>query len=129
MAGRREDWLDRAGALVSFVCAVHCIALPIALAMPAFSAGFLADERLELSLVAAALGLAALSAAWGFSRHRNGWVVLGFAMAASLVVAGAATGEEQALGRAVAIAGGLALCAAHLVSARVGHRVDCADPH
>jgi hypothetical protein len=46
---------DRFGATASFLCAIHCAALPLVIAaLPALGLGFLADHRFERTFIAPA---------------------------------------------------------------------------
>lgn len=63
---------DRFGATASFVCALHCAALPLLLAvLPALGLGFLANHSFERGFIAFASVLALASLAFGFRRHRR----------------------------------------------------------
>ena len=62
---------DRLGATASLLCAVHCAALPLLLALlPAVGLGFLADHRFEHWFIACASVLAVASILSAFRRHR-----------------------------------------------------------
>ena len=67
-ANKSRWWFlaDRLGATASFLCAIHCAALPFVLAvLPLLGLSFLADHRFERGFVmfACALALTALGAA------------------------------------------------------------------
>jgi hypothetical protein len=61
---------DRVGATASFLCAVHCAALPFVLTvLPALGLGFLADHRFERVFIACASCLALVALIRGYRRH------------------------------------------------------------
>src|SRR5882724_9861290 len=63
---------DRVGATASFLCALHCAALPFVLAvLPAVGLGFLADHGFERSFIICASLLATATLVYGFQRHRT----------------------------------------------------------
>lgn len=69
------SWLrtiDRVGAGASFICAVHCAALPIVIAvLPAIGLGVFANHAFERAFVTFAAILAITSLLTGFRRHRR----------------------------------------------------------
>lgn len=68
-----NGFLDKTGALASWVCAVHCLAAPFAVSvLPFFGLGFLADEKSENLFLALSVILAAVSFLPAFFKlHRN----------------------------------------------------------
>jgi hypothetical protein len=63
---------DRIGATASFLCALHCAALPFVLAiLPALGLGFLADHLFERIFIACASGFALTVLLHGYRRHRD----------------------------------------------------------
>jgi MerC mercury resistance protein len=66
----RTSHIDRIGAGVSFVCAVHCALMPFVIALLPFAGhSFLADGRLENIIVAISITLAGLSVWAGIRVH------------------------------------------------------------
>lgn len=81
--------VDRFGVYVSAACAVHCLALPLLLAVvPAVSLVVLIGEGLELVFALAAILLAVACLCWGFRIHRKKRLFLTFAAAAAFILAG-----------------------------------------
>lgn len=66
------------------------------------------------------LSLAASAAIVGFSRHRSRAVLLLFALAGVLLLAGRSFEAAGVVGSALAVAGGLLVAAAHLVNLKIG---------
>ncbi len=62
---------DRVGATASFLCAIHCAALPFVLALlPFIGLQFLADHRFERGFVFFACALALFALITGYRRQR-----------------------------------------------------------
>lgn len=115
---------DRIGFAASFLCAIHCALLPLALAvLPTLglSAGGWVDIDQGLTVFITLLGVTTL--AIGYRRHRvfRAWMLLlpGLAM----VWAGAFTPlhDHGLVHAAVMTVGGLMIAAAHLVNLRLSH--------
>lgn len=117
---------DRVGFAASFLCAIHCALLPLALALlPALGlkAGGWIDIDQAFVVFATLLGVATL--ALGYRRHRafRAWALL--LPGLLLVWAGAFTvlHTHSLFHAAVMTAGGLLLAAAHVVNLRLTHAV------
>lgn len=126
----RSRWLDRAAILVSVLCLVQCLLLPVAvLALPFVSAGVLGHELVHVIVLIVVLPLSAAAFATGWRRHRRarmfypgiaGLLVLVLAAALGRAVLGT-VGEAL-----VTSGGGVLLILAHVWnlvdSRRAGHR-------
>ena len=115
---------DRLGFAASFLCAIHCALLPLALALlPALGLGVggWIDFDQGFVVFATLLGLTTLTL--GYRRHRgfHAWLLLVPGLA--LVWAGAFTPlHDHGLAHAaIMTVGGLLLAAAHLVNLRLTH--------
>ena len=74
--------IDRLGAGVSFICAIHCAIVPFAATvLPLLGFGFLADERIERTVLITSIGLASASVCWGIRVHRQRRILLLFGAA------------------------------------------------
>lgn len=112
----RSRW-DGVGQLLSALCIVHCILLPVVLGLlPVAVAGVLAHESVHRWLLALVATSALASFVPGWRRHRRtsaaGLAVLGGA----LLVGGAFLVPEDATGpweTGLTLAGGLVMAAAH----------------
>lgn len=63
--------LDRSAILLSMICVVHCLALPVAIIMlPALSAYWFADEYFHLLLLYLVLPTSVIALGLGCRRHR-----------------------------------------------------------
>ena len=81
--------IDRLGASVSFICAIHCAIVPFAATiLPLVGFGFLADERIERSVLITSIALAGASVCWGIRIHRQRRILLLFGVALFLILGG-----------------------------------------
>jgi len=116
---------DRVGALASFLCAVHCAALPFVLALlPAVSLGFLADHGFERGFILCASVLASVALIYGYRRHRAfralAWLAPGLAL---LWTGGFAldAGVSQVWHAVFVALGGSCVALAHLTNMSLVH--------
>ena len=119
---------DRLGAVASFLCAIHCAALPFVLALlPLVGLEFLADHRFERAFVVFACALALLTLVNGYRRHRRpGSLMLAFP-GLSLLLLGVTVAERYpiALHSVLVTCGGVLLASAHFINLRLDRR----QPH
>jgi len=116
---------DRLGALASFLCALHCAALPFVLALlPALGLGFLADHGFERGFIVCATLLALGTLAYGYRRH-HARRALGFLLPALalLWIGGFVFDLHGGLGwHSLLVAlGGSGVALAHLTNLRLVH--------
>lgn len=132
--------LDRAGVVVSFLCAVHCLVTPLVLAAAPLLGGIWVHPHVHLGLAAFAVPIAAFALGGGYRSHRKRRVLGAGAIGAALVLAGAAvpmllgTGdaccEAEAppgarLASILSFLGGAGLISAHIMNVRC--RCACCD--
>ena len=111
-----HEFVDTTGACLSVACAIHCLAMPLFVAvLPLIGLGFLANERAEWVLITGAIGLAIGSLAWGVRHHRR-WRALLILIVAVAFIATARTAVEGTFEVAFYSIGGILLAAAHLVN-------------
>ncbi|NUO73372.1 MAG: MerC domain-containing protein [Frateuria sp.] len=116
---------DRLGAIASFLCAIHCAALPFVLAMlPLVGLEFLADHRFERAFVVFACALALLTLVNGYRRHRRPVPLLLAFPALALLLLGVTVAERYplVLHSALVTCGGVLLASAHFVNLRTDRR-------
>jgi hypothetical protein len=117
--------LDRLGALGSLLCAVHCAAIPLLIALaPSLGAAAWLGGGFELGFVVFATALGAFSVLWGYRRH-------GAVRALGLLLPGLAALwaailfrplHEAVVPHAVAMTfGGTLVGLAHLANLRLNH--------
>jgi hypothetical protein len=117
--------LDAGAMLISGLCLVHCLALPVLLALlPFAAASFVADESFHRWLLLAIVPTSALALVIGSRRHRHASVLrLGAGAVALLAVAafGDLYGMSERWQTVLTVTGGLLLATAHLTNLRL-HR-------
>lgn len=131
--------LDRAGAVASFLCAIHCALMPLVVTLlPLLGLSFLASEPVEWALLAASATLGSWSLCLGFRQHRSRRVFMILGVALALLVAGRIfhqphfygfhVGEHHsherhfgAWGPILMVLGGLTMMSAHLLNHRLCH--------
>jgi hypothetical protein len=116
---------DRIGATASFLCALHCAALPFVLALlPALGLGFLASHAFEHWFIAFATTLATTMLVRGYLRHRVPHALALLLPSLVLLWLGGFVFdyETSAALHAVLVAlGGSGVAAAHLLNLRFAH--------
>jgi MerC mercury resistance protein len=117
--------IDRIGAGVSFVCAVHCALMPFVIALlPFVGHSFLADGRLENIIVAISITLAGLSVWAGIRVHGERRLLIPFGAALVLIIAGRGS-EGGVWEMPCMVLGGLLFVYGHFVNHRLRH---CVQP-
>ena len=116
---------DRFGFAASMLCAIHCAALPVVLALlPSFVIGVWLGEGFEQAFVLFATLLGLFTMAWGYRRHRAVralWLLLP-GLAVLWVGVLYAPLHETLVAHAVAMTlGGTLVGLAHLANLRLNH--------
>jgi len=112
---------DRLGATASFLCAIHCAALPFVLALlPVLGLGFLADHGFERGFVMFAGALATATLVSAYRHHRQPLPLLLALPGLVLLIAGVTFAENYsiALHSVLVTCGGLLVASAHFVNLR-----------
>ncbi len=114
--------VDRLGARVSLVCAIHCALMPFtATILPLLGFGFLADPRLEKTILVASISLATVSICWGIRLHRQRRILILFGAALSLIILGRSF-SEGALEAVFVVPGGVLFVCGHLLNQRLSRQ-------
>ncbi|HTA65984.1 MAG TPA: MerC domain-containing protein [Xanthomonadaceae bacterium] len=120
----RKGLLDRLGATGSMLCAIHCAALPLVLAIaPAFGAWF-GSARFEIGFIAFASVLGLASLVLGYRQHRVGRALLFLVPGIALLWCAVLLDVLHAnpIVHAVAMAcGGTLIATAHVLNLRLTH--------
>jgi hypothetical protein len=116
------DWLDRFAITASMACLVHCIGLPLLLALaPSLAAAAWVPEKFHLWLVLAALPVSLLSLGSGWRVWRRPTPLLlgstGLLLLSIAVVAFGGTAADAPL----TMMGSIALSCAHILNWRQRH--------
>jgi hypothetical protein len=124
---------ERAAVFLSLLCAVHCLLLPVAMAvLPLLGVGgLLFSEGTELALGAFVVISALLGLAWGYRRHRDARFVLATLTGLALYLVGHGF-EHSWLGLLLSVIGALSLAASSFLGMRAAHHCEdehCAAPH
>ena len=130
-------WVDSLGSAGAFVCALHCAALPLLLALlPVTGLGLLASAGFERAYVAAATVLAVASLWQGYRRHRvyRALAFLGPGLLAVWSGVLIPALHDNVLRHAVVMSvGGTLVAVAHLINLRLTHGhvhdASCAHGH
>lgn len=119
------DVADRIGATASFLCALHCAALPFVLALlPALGLGFLANHEFERWFIAFATTLALTMLIRGYRRHREPHALFLLFPGLLLLWLGGYVvhSDDSVLWHASLVTlGGSSVALAHLVNLRLTH--------
>lgn len=110
---------DKTGAVVSWLCAAHCLAMPFLVSsLPLVGLGFFAHEGVEYIFIGVSVFVALISILSGFLRfHRNINTVLLFCAGIGLMISADQVFEESLPGKAaVVVAGAIFITAAHFLN-------------
>lgn len=127
--------LDALAIVFSGLCLLHCLALPVLVAvLPLAASGVVADERFHQWLLLGAVPTSVVALGWGWRRHRDRRVALmGAAGMIFMVLAaiGIAFGWVDANAeRVLTIVGAVLLALAHVRNYRLrDHICDLSHPH
>ena len=118
--------LDALAMLLSGLCLIHCLALPLLVAaLPLAASSLVADERFHQWLLLGAVPTSVIALGWGWRRHRDGVVAwLGVIGLILMVFAafGIQTGLIDADGeRVLTVIGAVMLAVAHLRNYQLRH--------
>ncbi len=124
---------DRDGADATFLCAVHCAALPFVIAiLPALGLSFLADHRFERVFIACASALALTALIRGYRRHRIARPLYVVLPGLALLWIGAWVFDAEdslALHATLVAMGGCCVAFAHVLNLRMTHQsAGCCAP-
>ncbi|HEY9130612.1 MAG TPA: MerC domain-containing protein [Dyella sp.] len=120
------SFADRVGAIASFLCAIHCAALPFVLSvLPFIGLEFLADHRFERGFVLFASALALFALGNGYRRHRRPFPLLLALPGLCLLVLGVTYAEHYsiAMHSVMVTCGGLLLATAHFFNLRIDRQL------
>jgi hypothetical protein len=121
--------IDRLGAGVSLLCAIHCGIAPFAATvLPLLGFGFLADARIERTVLITSIGLATTSVCWGIRIHRQRRILVVFGAALCLILAGKTMTKNMAE-TALVVPGAILFVCGHLLNRHLAGRCQRCDHH
>jgi len=110
--------LDKTAVALSGLCLIHCLLLPLAIAVfPVLGLSFVSHETFHQLILIVVLPTTVIALGVGVARHRSRSVaVLGLAGIAALIAAAFLVHEigSESMERWVTVGGGLVLAAAHI---------------
>ncbi|MEM7395415.1 MAG: MerC domain-containing protein [Verrucomicrobiota bacterium] len=142
-SNKLRDRLDICGVALSLICALHCIAMPLLVAvLPMLGLSFFLNHTAEKVFAISAVILASGSVCWGYRVHRNPRVFLMLVVSAGLFMSGSfflphpheksdvhhddhvhvtdhARPQSHPLGLTLLVAGALGMAASHLTNRRL----------
>jgi MerC mercury resistance protein len=126
---------DRAGAIASFLCAIHCASVGLLVSvLPLIGLSFLHDPRVEVGFYSTAILLGIWATVRGWKLHKSLWPGVLFGAGLSVVGFGhwmAGNRPEgsalETVGHLLSACGGLTLVAFHVLNARLtkSHHCSC----
>ena len=121
--------LDKFAVTTSAFCAIHCLCLPVILALfPALGATFFGEESFHVLLLWLVIPLSLVALSMGCRKH-NSTVVALLGLGGLSVLAATAMLGHSVLGetgeRIITLLGATAIAAAHLKNYALCRRVDC----
>ena len=125
----RPTRLDQFGILISSICLVHCLALPIVIALlPAWEPLLPPDSWVHPLLIGLALPITGLALARGYRAHRDGRAAAYGIVGLAMIALGAFLGTAPLMVVGLTVAGGLLVAVAHIINWRA-HGPLCVDDH
>lgn len=122
-----ETMLDGVAVCASLICMVHCLGLPLLIAMlPALAGRFVSAEWFHAAVLALAIPISGMALLGGWRRHRLFTPLACGTTGLALMAAGIALSDEAIVETAFTVAGSLSVAAAHIMNWR-GRR--SAQPH
>lgn len=123
MNGHKHGWLDSFAVGASTVCLVHCLALPLLIALLPALAGVLdTGEWLHRTLLGLAVPISSIALLIGHRRHGQVQPAAGGVIGLGLLAGGLFAGPPAAE-TAFTVTGSLLLASAHLVNWRLSTRL------
>lgn len=120
-SGRSIDWADRAAVGGAIVCTIHCIGLPVLLALlPALAPMLDAPEAFHIWMLAFTVPIAALALFMSWPFHRQPAPLYLAICGTALLAAGLFVPTETAE-TTVTLSGALLLATAHIANWRLRH--------
>lgn len=117
-----RDFFDKSGVILSWVCAIHCFALPILISfLPFWGLSFLTSEAAEYCLIGISGLIATISLFPSYFRdHRRLRAIVIFISGLGILLFADYMFEENIAAKTITlIAGALAISIAHLINRKM----------
>lgn len=118
--------LDKTAVVLSGLCLVHCLALPVVLALLPFL-NELVSDHLHAQMLLLVVPVSVFAFAVGFRRHHSRYVMGAGALGLAVLIVGGTVAHSRyglAADRTLTIAGSLLLAVAHFYNSRLSrHRL------
>lgn len=122
LSSKRLGRFDRLGTGLSLACAVHCMFQSALLSvLPLLGLGFMMDERLENTFVAASVLLASVTLGAGYRQHRSARVFVPLSIGIVLLTASRFF-EHGATEHVFAVMGAISIASSHLGNLYFSHQ-------
>lgn len=118
------DWLDGAAVVLSGLCLVHCLALPLIVAGLPFLAEF-SEGHLHAQMLIVVLPLSVFALGIGFRRHRDRRVIAAGAIGMLLLTIGGTIAHDNygiIADRTMTVLGAFTLATAHFYNSALARR-------
>lgn len=116
----RTDFVEGMAVSASFLCLVHCLALPLLLlALPILVGTVFESDVFHILAAALVVPAAALAFLLGYRRHRTASPALLGAVGVVCIVAALLPGWSEGAASAITVAGSLVLIGGHVVNWRL----------
>jgi MerC mercury resistance protein len=129
---KSSGFLDKTGATVSWICAIHCLAMPFILVFfPILGSTLLAHEGLEYAIVGVSIVIALFTLLPGYvNKHRMLRTIVLFISGISLVISADILFSENLFGKMIfVLAGAILITTSHFINRKLcrecKHCTDC----
>jgi len=129
-ASTTTDLLDRTAIVLSGLCVIHCLALPLLIIVAPFLGEFV-DGHLHAQMLVIVLPLSGGALALGFRRHRNIRIVIAGVVGMLLLTLGGTIMHDQfgiVADRLFTITGAITLAVCHWFNSRAGRQCKSSSP-
>lgn len=127
--GAYTGYLDTAAVILSGICLIHCLALPVAFALvPIFNVTLIDEPTFHLLMLVVILPISLLALTIGWRQHNDRTTLILGGIGLSILAVTAIFGHDmfgETGERIVTSIGGLILAAAHIQNFRCCRQQDC----
>ena len=121
----RSEVLDKVAVALSGLCMLHCLALPVAIAVLPFL-GQWSDDHFHVQMLIVVIPVSVVALALGFRRHRHTGVVVAGTVSLIIIIIGGTIAHDHygiVVDRTLTIVGSLALAITHYRNFRLSRHV------